>query len=105
MVVRSNFHDYFALATRILDFFLIPLELRMYSFICECNFSFFFLRSIYLFILRERERGSVSRIGAETEGERENPKQAPHYQHRAQRGAQSQELPDHDLSQNQESDA
>ena len=46
---------------------------------------------------RKRER--------ERERERENPKQAVYYQCRAQHGSQSHKLCDHDLSQNQESDA
>ena len=46
---------------------------------------FFFLMPTYLF-LREKE------------AERENPKQALHGQHWAQRGARTHELGDHDLS-------
>ena len=56
---------------------------------------------IYLFWEKEREHEYVSRGGAE----RENSKQAPHCQRRAQCGARSRELWDHDLSWNQESDA
>ena len=37
--------------------------------------------------------------------ERQNPKQAPCHQHRARHGARTHELQDHDLSQNQQSDA
>ena len=50
----------------------------------------------------ERELASMSGGGAERERERENPKQAPHCQHRAWCRAQSQEPWEHDLSQNQE---
>ena len=52
---------------------------------------------------RDRQRERASRRGAE----RENPKQlqALSCQHRAQCGAQTHELQDHDLSRNQESDA
>ena len=48
---------------------------------------------------------STSEKVEEGEGERENPKQALHCQPRARCGAQSYEPQDHDLSQNQESDA
>ena len=41
--------------------------------------------NVYLFNLRAREQ--ESRGGAEIEGDRENPKQAPHGQHGAQCGA------------------
>ena len=41
----------------------------------------------------------------ERERERENPKQAPYFQQRAGRGAQTHEPQDHKLSQNQELDA
>ena len=46
--------------------------------------TFFF---VYSFILRERERESMSRGEAEREGGRENPKQAPHCQRGALCGA------------------
>ena len=39
--------------------------------------------------------------GREREGERENPKQALHCQHRDRHGAQTHELGDHDLSPSQ----
>ena len=60
---------------------------------------FFFLS---LFILREREKESMQGRGRERG---ENLKQAPHCQHRAQRGARSHKPWDHDLNRNQESDA
>ena len=47
----------------------------------------------------------MSEGGAERDGERENPKQALSCQCRAQGRAQSHELRDRGLSQNQESDA
>ena len=70
-------------------------------------------KNVYLFILREteREREGVHECTCTWVGEgqrareRENPKQAPCYQRRAWHRAQSQELWDHGLSQNQESDA
>ena len=49
--------------------------------------------------MRERE----SRGGAERDGERENPKQALHCQHRPRHRARTHEPFDHDLSRNQES--
>ena len=63
-------------------------------------FLFFFF-NIYLFILeggerereREREREIQAGGGARIE-EKENPRQAPHCQHRARHGAQSQ---DHEI--------
>ena len=63
---------------------------------------------IYLFWKRERgerEGESVSRGREERKGQRENSKQAPYCQLGAQQGAQTHKLQDHDLSQNQESDA
>ena len=44
-----------------------------------------------LFILRERTHVHMCEVGTEM-GERENPKQTPSCQHRAQHEAQSQEL-------------
>ena len=44
-----------------------------------------------MFIDFERERENVSRGGAEGEEERENPKQAPHFQCKSQRMAPSHE--------------
>ena len=41
---------------------------------------------------------SSSGGGAESEAERENPQQVPHYQRRARHGARSHELRDYDLS-------
>ena len=41
---------------------------------------------------KERERERTQAGGAEREGERENPKQAPCYQCRTQRGAQPHKL-------------
>ena len=58
-----------------------------------------FLFFLSLFILKEGRGGKRER------GERENPNQAPHCQHRAQCRAQTCKLPDGDLSQNQELDA
>ena len=52
----------------------------------------------------EREREKQGR-GREREEERENPKQALHCQSRAQWGAWSQELWDHDLNLDEELDA
>ena len=50
------------------------------------------------FVLRERERESMIRTGQRVrERERENPKRAPQYQHRAPSGAQAHEPRDHDL--------
>ena len=61
--------------------------------------SLFYKKNVYLFILRETEhkqgRGRDKR-------EKENPKQAPCCQHRAQHGAWTHKLRDHDLSRNQE---
>ena len=78
-----------------------------------CSFVLFFLQKqlfIYLFIhslihlfIFERERGR--RQGAEGEGDRENYKHAPCCQHGVQCGVQTHEQQDHDLSQNQESEA
>ena len=64
-----------------------------------------FLMFIYVFWERAQER-SIKQAG-EGQGEREteNPKQAPRCQHRAQCGAQIHKPWDHDLSENQESDA
>ena len=56
------------------------------------------LFNLYLF-LRERERQSSSRGGAEKEGDRiQSRLQAPSCQHRAWHGAWTRELQDHDLS-------
>ena len=57
---------------------------------------------IYLFCKRERDTTCVTGE-RQTEGERENFKQAPNSQHSDWRWAQSHELWDHDLSQDQES--
>ena len=46
-----------------------------------------FLKSLFTYF--ERDRDSMIWGGAEIEGERENPKQVPHCQHRGQRGAQT----------------
>ena len=43
----------------------------------------FALIFLTLFIYFERDRNNASGAGAEREGERENPKQIPHCQHRA----------------------
>ena len=59
-----------------------------------------FKKNVYLFILRERKQHTHA-----GEEERENPKQAPSCQRRAQQGAQTHEPGDHELSQIQESDA
>ena len=47
--------------------------------------------NVYLFIERERVLAHARGEGAEREGERENPKQAPHFQRKAQHWAQSHE--------------
>ena len=52
-----------------------------------------YIFNVYLFILRER----VQTGEGQGEREAENPKQAPHCQHRAQCGAGTQEPQDHDL--------
>ena len=59
----------------------------------------FFYLFIYLF-----ERGAGGGKGRQR-GERENPKQALHHQHRVRLRAQTCELRDHDLSKNQELDS
>ena len=63
----------------------------------------------YLFILREREHARVRTCKHMEKGqrnrERENLKQVPHYQCRAQHRARTHKLWEHDLSPNQESDA
>ena len=79
----------------------------------EFIFITHFLRLIYFlkFILRKIQRASGG--GAEREGERErererNRERIPsrlHAQHRAQLEAGTHKLQDHDLNQNQESDA
>ena len=71
--------------------FLLTVSLSVALFLFNC---------IYLFWEREREKVS----GGGGTG-RENPKQAPHCQHRAWHGAQTHERTNHDLSRNQESDA
>ena len=58
-----------------------------------------FFMFIYLFWERERES---EQGGAEREGERENPKQAPYCQHRAPHRAWTHKPWDHDLSPDQE---
>ena len=58
-----------------------------------------------LFILRETETEQYGEGQREREREGENPKQAPCHQHRAPVGAPAHEPRDHDLSQDQESDA
>ena len=65
-------------------------------------FSFFFLT---LFIYFERDRDSVSRGGAERDGEKENPKRLCANGAEPDTGLEFTKLRDHDLSQNQESDA
>ena len=61
---------------------------------------------IYLFVLQEREREREYVCEGEGgERGRENPKQVPHCQCRAQCGDQSHEMWDNDLNQNQELDA
>ena len=65
--------------------------------------SGFFFKFIYF--ETEREKNNMSRRGAEREGERENPKQTLHFQHRAWCGSQAHESWDHDPSQNQELEA
>ena len=73
------------------------------------NFSFSFFKFIYLFWERERARARAqkqARAGEEQrERETENPTQALHCQHRAQRTSQSHEPWDRDLGRDQESDA
>ena len=48
---------------------------------------------IYVFL---RERDSMTRGGAERVGEKENPKQALHYKHRAKCVARTKKILDHD---------
>ena len=45
----------------------------------------------FVCLFRERESVSLSRGGVKRRGEKKNPKQAPHRQHRARRGAQTHE--------------
>ena len=52
--------------------------------------------SVYLFILREREKERANGGGAERGRENENLRQAPHSQHRAQCGDPTQKPWDHD---------
>ena len=63
---------------------------------------------MYLFWERETERETDRQIastnGGGTEKETENPKQAPHCQLRAQHKAQTHELWDYDLIQNEQLD-
>ena len=68
-----------------------PKTINSYIYIC-----YIYIWINMLFILREREWASTQ----EGQRERENPKQAPHWQHRAWCRAQTQEPGDHDLSQN-----
>ena len=56
----------------------------------------------WLFIYFERERGKAQAEEGQTVRERENPKQAPHCQHRARHGTWTHQPWDHDLSGNQE---
>ena len=72
----------------------------MISSICAIFFIF-----LSLFLLKEREKAQEHMGGAGREGERENPKQAPHSVCGSQCGALTHKLQDHDLSQNQDSDA
>ena len=65
-------------------------------------FFFFFFLSLFIW---DRECACTSKEGTEREKDRENPKQAPCYQHRAWRWVRSHEVWYHDLSWNQESDA
>ena len=51
--------------------------------------TFCFFKCLFIF---EREIESTGRGGSEREGERENPKQALHCQHRTQCGALTHEL-------------
>ena len=76
-----------------------------FCFVLLFCFLFSFFKFIYLFWGRDRE--SKQRRGRERqrEGKRENPEQAPHYQCRAWCGAWTHKLWDHDLSQNQKSNA
>ena len=67
----------------------IPVEQNDFS-----SSSFFF--SVYLFALGKSERQQER--GRDGERERENPKQAPFCPRRAQCGARTHELRDHDLS-------
>ena len=50
---------------------------------------------MYVFILRVREQEEEEQ---REKGERENPRQSPHCQHRAGCGAQTHEQPGHNLS-------
>ena len=53
---------------------------------------------MFTYLLLEREQAGEG----QRESDRENPKQALHCQHRVQRGAQTHEPWDHDMSQNQQ---
>ena len=68
------------------------------------SFLFLFYFFLSLLILREREREGAHTCVREGQRERENPKQALHSRHKCQCMAWTQELWDHDLSQNQELD-
>ena len=53
-------------------------------------FLIYFLKHVYLLILREKERGRTQ-WGRDTERGRDNPKQASHCQHGARGGAGTHE--------------
>ena len=70
------------------------------------SFFFFFIKDLKkMFILRESAYVHVSGGVAEREEETENPNQALHFEYRAWYGAWSHGPWEHDLNQNQESDA
>ena len=68
------------------------LFISILMYVQKCVFIYFL--NVYLFILRERKRECEWRRGRKR---RENPKQAPCHQHRAQHKFQSHKLWDHDL--------
>ena len=61
---------------------LIFFILHVFSFIYVKDIWRWFFQCLYIYFERETEVGA-SRGGAENEGERENPKQAPRCQHKA----------------------
>ena len=81
-----------------LSFFLSKI---FYFILFIFIFIYLFIFLMFSFILWERE-SACGQVGAGPEsGERENPKQAPCRQHRAQPGGQTHEPEDRDLSRSQ----
>ena len=73
--------------------FLVLIHL-LYGWILPSRYLFF--KFIYFYF--EREHMHIQAGEGQRGVESKNPKQAPHCQHRAQRGAQSHELQDNGLS-------